>query len=138
MPKRVCCLSFLASFLIAAPTLMSGAQHPALDRKFQTSDRCLACHNGMVTSSGQDVSIGIDWRSGMMANSSRDPYWQGSVRRESIDHPESRADIEDVCSTCHMPITRYEAKLQNRKGEIFSHLPFRGDNTESVHAEDGV
>ena len=23
-----------------------------------------------------------------MANSSRDPYWQGSVRRESMDHPE--------------------------------------------------
>src|SRR5438046_9353351 len=97
MAKRVWCLSLLAGVIIAAPTLMSGARHPALDRKFQTSDRCLACHNGMVTSSGQDVSIGLDWRSGMMANSSRDLYWQGSVRRGSIDHPESRADIEDVC-----------------------------------------
>src|SRR5205809_6569983 len=119
MAKRVWCLSLLAGVIIAAPTLMSGAQHPALDRKFQTSDRCLACHNGMVTSSGQDVSIGLDWRSGMMANSSRDPYWQGSVRRESIDHPESRADIEDVCSTCHMPMSHYEAKCKDARLRCF-------------------
>src|SRR2546430_14355207 len=138
MAKRVWCLSLLAGFIIAAPTLMSGAQHPALDRKFQTSDRCLACHNGMVTASGQDVSIGIDWRSGIMANSSRDPYWQGSVRRESIDHPESRADIEDECSVCHMPVARYQAKLQGRKGEGFSHLPFDPDNKGKAEAEDGV
>jgi hypothetical protein len=117
---------------------MSGAQHPALDRKFQTSDRCLACHNGMSTSSGEDVSIGIDWRSGMMANSSRDPYWQGSVRRESIDHPESRADIENVCSTCHMPMSHYEAKWQGRKAEVFSFLPFEADPKKSASAEDGV
>ena len=26
-----------------------------------------------------------------MANSSRDPYWQASVRRESIDHPQSQS-----------------------------------------------
>src|SRR5437667_11649242 len=126
MPKRGC-LSFLAGLIITAPTLMIGSQHCELDRKFQTSDRGLACHNGMVTSSGQDVSIGLDWRSGMMANSSRDPYWQGSVRRESIDHPESRADIEDVCSTCHMPMSQYEAKWQGRKAEVFSFLPFEED-----------
>ena len=28
----------------------------------------------------------MDWRSSIMANSSRDPYWQASVRRETIDH----------------------------------------------------
>src|SRR5438094_1214035 len=138
MAKRVWCLSLLAGVIIAAPTLMSGAQHPALDRKFQTSDRCLACHNGMVTSSGQDVSIGLDWRSGMMANSSRDPHWQGSVRRESIDHPESRADIEDICSTCHMPMSHYEAKWQGRKAEVFSFLPFEADPKKSASAEAGV
>jgi hypothetical protein len=138
MPKRLWCVFLFAGLIIAGPQLMSGAQHPAPDRKFQTSDRCLACHNGMTTSSGQDVSIGIDWRSGMMASSSRDPYWQGSVRRESIDHPESRADIEDVCSTCHMPMSHYEAKWQNRKAEVFSFLPFDADPKKSAAAEDGV
>jgi hypothetical protein len=52
------------------------------DRTFQTSDRCIACHNGLSTPSGQDVSIGFAWRASIMANSSREPYWQASVRRE--------------------------------------------------------
>jgi hypothetical protein len=125
--------------LLSAPRLAeSGGQHNARKPSFQTSDRCLACHNGIVTPSGEDVSIGFDWRSSMMANSSRDPYWQGSVRRESIDHPESQAAIEDECSICHMPIPRFEAKLQGRKGRIFSHLPFDPDNKGNAEAEDGV
>ena len=94
---------------------------------FRTSDRCIACHNGLTTASGRDVSIGFDWRSSIMANSSRDPYWQASVRRETLDHPEVNAAIQDECSVCHMPVTRYEAKLRGRLGEIFSHLPFDTD-----------
>ncbi|MDH3423007.1 MAG: hypothetical protein OEN00_08435, partial [Gemmatimonadota bacterium] len=47
---------------------------------FLTSDRCLACHKGVSTSTGVDVSIGYDWRASMMANSARDPYWQAAVR----------------------------------------------------------
>ena len=63
---------------------------------FQTSDRCMACHNSLVTDSGEDVSIGTSWRATMMANSARDPYWQSAVRRETMDHPESRKAIEDT------------------------------------------
>ena len=77
--------------LIAASVLCAGRntiQPKRSEPQFQTSDRCLACHNGLVTASGADVSIGFHWRASMMANSSRDPYWQGSVRREVIDHPE--------------------------------------------------
>src|SRR5260370_28361799 len=73
---------------------------------FRTSDRCVACHNGMTTKDGEDISIGFQWRSSIMANSSRDPYWQGSVRRESTDHPEAEQAIEDECSVCHMPAAR--------------------------------
>ena len=106
--------------------------------KFQTSDRCLACHNGLTTPAGKDVSIGLNWRSSVMANSSRDPYWQASVRRETIDHPEAKAATEDECSVCHMPITRYEAKSQGRAGEIFKHLPFDSVKKDNAKAEDGV
>ena len=53
---------------------------------FQTSDNCMACHNSLTAPSGEDVSIGSAWRASMMANSSRDPYWQASVRRETLDH----------------------------------------------------
>ena len=33
----------------------------------------------------------MSWRASMMANSSRDPYWQAAVRRETIDHPSAAA-----------------------------------------------
>lgn len=73
-----------------------------------------------------------------MANSSRDPYWQASARREVIDHPEAQADIQDECSVCHMPITRYEAKLRGETGEIFAHLPINATDLEHRQAADGV
>jgi hypothetical protein len=116
---------------------LHGAE-PKAAVKFQTSDRCVACHNQLTTDSGKDVSIGFDWRSSIMGNSSRDPYWQGSVRRETIDHPSAKAHIEDECSICHMPITRYEAKLKQQQGQIFSHLPFDKDKKDNAKAEDGV
>lgn len=106
--------------------------------KFQTSDRCIACHNGLVSSSGEDVSIGFLWRASLMANSSKDPYWQASTRREVTEHPESVAEIEDECSVCHMPIPRYEAHQQGEKGRVFSHLPFTADNADGRKAQDGV
>ena len=133
----------LLGLLAWSPKLVSGGNQrtkgsTTAKAGFQTSDRCVACHNGLTTPSGEDISIGFDWRSSMMANSSRDPYWQGSVRRETIDHPESKAAIEDECSVCHMPISRYEAKLQGARGEVFSHLPFDQENKENAEAEDGV
>ncbi|MGH9652675.1 MAG: hypothetical protein ACRD6B_04325, partial [Bryobacteraceae bacterium] len=127
------------SYLIAAVVFIA----PALAKhkpqvQFQTSDRCIACHNGLTTPSGRDVSIGFEWRASVMANSSRDPYWQASARRETIDHPKARAAIEDECSVCHMPITRYQAKLHGRLGQIFSHLPFDTSKKTGREAEDGV
>jgi hypothetical protein len=109
-----------------------------LQAEFRTSDRCVACHNGLKTKSGEDISIGFDWRASIMANSARDPYWQGSVRRESIDHPESSADIQDECSVCHMPITHLVAKSQGKKAEVFSHLPLTSVHGKNGAAADGV
>jgi hypothetical protein len=105
---------------------------------FQTSDRCFVCHNGANLPSGAQVSIGADWRSSIMANSSRDPYWQASVRRESLDHPRSRAAIEDECSTCHMPIARYHSRLEGKSGEVFAHLPLNALRPQDREAADGV
>src|SRR5215510_11086149 len=64
---------------------------------FQASDRCFACHNGLSTAAGEDISIGFGWRPSIMANSARDPYWQAGVRRETIDHAKAKAEIEDEC-----------------------------------------
>ncbi|MGB7296657.1 MAG: hypothetical protein WBC70_13820 [Candidatus Aminicenantales bacterium] len=111
----------LALFLVAAAVLLAPAQDvPDL---FVTFDRCLACHNGLTTAGGEDFSFGLDWRSSMMANSARDPYWQAAVRREVMLRPGAADVIENECSACHMPMQRFTANAAGRKGEVFSHLP---------------
>lgn len=106
---------------------------------FLTADRCLACHSGLTTTSGADVSIGFSWRASVMANSSRDPYWQASVRREVLDHPSSRSEIEDECTICHMPMQRYTARAAGGRGIAFARFPSRrgADPLDSL-AADGV
>jgi hypothetical protein len=113
--------------------------HDQTDRElFQTSDRCMACHNTLATSAGEDISIGFAWRPTMMANSARDPYWQAGVRRESIDHPESQAAIEEECSKCHMPMANRQSSFQKREPEVFSHLDFGSEKRIDRMAQDGV
>ena len=94
-----------------------------ISRCSRHSENCLACHNNLVTPAGEDVSIGATWRSTMMANSARDPYWQAAVRRETIDHPTHAADIQDECAACHMPMAQHIARAAGRQGEVFAHLP---------------
>jgi hypothetical protein len=114
------------------------AGHAGFGSHFQTSDRCIACHNGLTTPNGEDYSIGYDWRPSMMANAGRDPYWQAGVRRESIEHPSAAKAIEDECSICHMPMARYESKLAGQEGEVFAHLPFNPKKLADRLAADGV
>lgn len=125
--------------LLSAPELLRGKGNQSeLKPEFHTSARCLACHNGLITPSGMDVSIGFDWRASIMANSSHDPYWQASTRRETIDHSVAQGKVEDECSICHMPVPRYLAKLRGEKGQIFSHLPLTQQEPEHDYAADGV
>jgi hypothetical protein len=93
------------------------------DPHFQTSERCVACHNGMTTSTGEDVSFGFAWRGSMMGNSGRDPYWMAGVRREITEHPTAQKEIEDECTICHMPMMRFEAKQAGGEGSVFAHQP---------------
>jgi hypothetical protein len=123
-------LTLLALILVPVVSPAPRAQHASRAARrahpvtiFQTAESCLACHNGLSTASGEDVSIGSDWRGSIMANSSRDPYWQASVRREAMDHPEAAAGIEDACAACHMPMARAQAEANGRIGQVFAHLP---------------
>jgi hypothetical protein len=139
MRRSVHKLALVLAAIAITPTMLCGADKQKTPHaEFHTSDRCLACHNGLTTPDGKDVSIGFDWRSSIMANSARDPYWQASVRREDIDHPESKAEIEDGCADCHMPMARYEAKQKGQLGQVFMHLPFDRDAKKNASAEDGV
>ena len=128
----------VASCATLAMSVLYAQQGPHTD-VFVTSQRCMACHNGLRTPSGEDVSIGAAWRSSMMANSSRDPYWQAGVRREVLDHPAAANAIQDECATCHMPMSRTDARLHGGDGEVFEHLPIKdeGDRSDRL-AHDGV
>src|SRR5688572_11224866 len=117
-----------------------GASAPAhRGVEFATSDNCLACHNGMTARSGEDVSIGIAWRASMMANSARDPYWQASVRRETLDHTSHADAIQDECAICHMPMARTAAHAAGSRGRVFAIAPGSGGTSEEHQlAADGV
>lgn len=121
-------LSVLIVTLRAEQAASPGSTVPRVARAhadpslFAHSEDCQACHNALVSPTGEDVSIGTAWRATMMANSSRDPYWQAAVRRETIDHASHAADIQDECAGCHMPMSTRIARAAGGKGELFSHL----------------
>ena len=120
----------------APPTTIPAGHTDAL---FLTSHDCLACHNGLTTPTGEDVSIGVSWRASMMANSARDPYWHAAVRRETIDHPSAAREIEEECSICHMPMSRTKARAAGQPSRIFAHLPIGAGRSEDDRlAADGV
>jgi hypothetical protein len=135
-------VTWLLAFIqvTSATQIAAGATPAAHDPvAFETADNCIACHNGLTTPAGEDVSIGVAWRASMMANSSRDPYWQAAVRRETIDHPSKRQAIEDECAICHMPMARAAAHAAGREGEVFRLLPGTGSTSEEHRlAADGV
>ena len=70
---------------------------------FAGSGECLQCHNSMVNSQGESVSIISDWRSTMMANAARDPFWRAKVSHEGIVNPQHKEVLENVCTRCHAP-----------------------------------
>jgi len=139
------CTIWILAVFAASPnareTSRSREQNPHPDLSlFTHSDNCLACHNTLLSPDGEDVSIGATWRSTMMANSARDPYWQAAVRRETIDHPKRSADIQNECSACHMPMAQKIAHAAGGKGEVFAHLPVAGPGGSELErlASDGI
>ena len=86
---------------------------------FSGSGQCASCHTNLQDQSGEDVSIDTAWRSTMMANAARDPYWLATVKSEEIENPTITDAIEDKCSTCHMPLARTTVSFNGQKGAIF-------------------
>ena len=106
---------------------------------FSTSGSCAICHTNLTDDTGADVSIDFFWRATMMANAARDPYWQAAVRSEVMDLPDLAAEIEDKCSTCHMPMARTAALAMGGKGVIFGDDGFLNpENDLHSFAIDGV
>jgi hypothetical protein len=120
-------LTGLAVGLSRAAEPAPSTRAPVDHTLFTTSVHCIACHSKVYAPNGEDISIGYQWRASIMANSSRDPYWQAGIRREIMDHPTAKAAIEDTCSTCHMPMQRFQARAEGKNGEVLKYL-------DSIHS----
>ncbi len=86
---------------------------------FLGAGTCLMCHANLFDQSGMDVSITTDWRSTMMANASRDPVWQAKVSSEIARMPDLQATIEEKCSTCHQPMAKTQAEVNDIQVAMF-------------------
>jgi hypothetical protein len=140
--RKLIASCFVFAVVFAAQSLQGAPRNfekvKSYGTHFQTSDRCVACHNGIITPAGEDISIGTSWRTSIMANAGRDPYWMAAVRREVTDHSVASSTIQDECTICHMPMMRYEAKLAGGMGEVFAHLPPDLSKRSDQYSNDGV
>jgi len=82
---------------------------------FVASGNCYGCHGpdefnnyAGIDAQGNDVNVSDDWRSTMMANSARDPFWKAKVSHEVSVNPAHQAALEDKCTSCHAPMGRYD------------------------------
>lgn len=82
---------------------------------FASSGKCDHCHgqdpNGLasVDALGNDINVVDDWRTSMMANSAKDPYWRAKVSHEITINPGHQQEIESLCTRCHAPLGRFAA-----------------------------
>ena len=149
---RTCYLILLFGFLsVACSTQESASQStpepPPVDEfalpverdeYFATSGVCATCHKNMVDEDGNDVSLDTFWRSTMMANSSRDPYWQASVRGEVISNPDYDEIIQDKCTTCHTPMARTTRAFSGNKAVLLDKGFLDPQNDLNILALDGI
>jgi hypothetical protein len=84
---------------------------------FKGSGECAGCHGpdaqgfASVDANGVDVNVTSDWRSTMMANSAKDPFWRAKVSHEVLVNPAHQVALEDKCTSCHAPQGHYNAKF---------------------------
>jgi hypothetical protein len=104
-----CTHSPAAATSSSAPPLSSFASS-----HFVGSGKCATCHGDLVDRKGNDVSIHTHWRSTMMANAAKDPFFQAKVSSEVERSPTIRDAAEDKCATCHMPMARTQATADSK------------------------
>jgi hypothetical protein len=121
-PKRFHTPSEIASFERAKSMLTDPGGVAMIDSNilFPTAKTCRGCHGhdqnmiAFITFSGEDVNIHDDWRSNMMANSAKDPFWRAKVTHEILVNPAHSLALQDKCTSCHAPAGHYQAKLKGQ------------------------
>ncbi len=109
-------LSFFLLSLVLAPQARAQRELPtAKSEMFSGSGNCQLCHaastRANVDGQGNDVSPPSSWRSTMMANAVRDPFWQAQVMSEANDLPAIAGVVQDKCTNCHAPMGHEEAQV---------------------------
>lgn len=96
---------------------------------FSGSGNCATCHqpgspntSALLDAHGNDVSPVTLWRSTMMGNAARDPFWRAKVSAEISANPHLQSIIEDKCTTCHSPLGRTEAIYQGSSGYTIAEM----------------
>jgi hypothetical protein len=105
---------------------------------FIGSGNCSVCHERLVDSAGNDMSIPGHWQSTMMANAARDPIWPAKVSSEIKRNPALKEIIEDKCTLCHMPMAWTEAYNKGEKQLMFDNGFLNPQNDLHAAAMDGV
>jgi hypothetical protein len=106
----------LALMLLFSGYLIVNQQLPDKSNTwFSSSGACVMCHStsdfALRDSEGNDVSPVARWRSTMLANSSKDPFWKAKVKHEGIVNPSHKEALENVCTRCHAPMGMVNAFL---------------------------
>jgi len=87
---------------------------------FSGSGNCATCHDGLIDTSGENVSIVKDWGTSMMANATKDPLWRAKVATELERNAHLSTLINDKCTKCHAPMANYEiTKVQGGEVTLF-------------------
>lgn len=122
--KRFFCLFGFVMFLsacISSPK-PTGIRIKELPRDasdlVSASGNCSRCHTGLKDAEGEDISFDNLWRTSMMANAARDPYWLATVSSEVQMNPGLKDMIEDKCAVCHMPLARFDAHVRGNSTNI--------------------
>jgi len=106
---------------------------------FWTSGRCAGCHGrdllgqaSIDPANGQDVNVTSDWRSTLMANSARDPFFRAKLDHEVLVNPAHSEALSNKCLSCHAPLAMHEERMAGRPPFTLAMLD------TSVLASDGV
>lgn len=101
-----------------------GGLPDTLNSMFTGSGKCAGCHAtdpndyasivgqtfpALPMPDGHDVNPTDMWRSSIMANSAKDPFWRAKVTHEVAVNPSHQAELEDKCTSCHAPLGHFAA-----------------------------
>ena len=105
---------------------------------FSGSGACASCHRNMKDEAGTDVSNDSLWRSTLLANAARDPYWRATVRSEVNQAPQITEVIQQKCATCHMPMAEVTLIHNQQAVTLVDQGLFDPANELNLLGNDGV